>query len=563
LDGPSNIEAQPFAEHARTEAHMSKEPVHHYQFWLRTVIILIVAALFTLFCVSTSKQRGRLLSAPNYDDVVYFNQGSQLLQTVKNHGAKGLWQHLQEEGLHSPYSIGLAAAAYSIGGFAESVPYYANILVVLVYLGGLSWFLRALSISQWLASLGLFLTLPFITMGVVEFRPDIMWAVVTGIGVVFLATTPAVLVSVGPAAFTGLLLSLSLTIKPSTFAMTLILYGCAGAVRLFWERHEPKSRLLAGVGAVFCVAAVVAAPYWLLFGQQAWSYFWTNSFGGNKQVWAFQGSLSDFLFFYLTGGGWKSNVGIPGIMLTIIAGACAVSLWKNDLGSRRTLSLLGVLLAIAFLINTSASMKSPFLGGGIYGTWIFGCAYLIGRCAVASCWSFEFKWRRWTFNLLILGSVAGILSYRWPRYSDWGRDRPGATFYRDVNDRMWGLLERHRADLPSSILFMQAGPIIPEQVEFWFNINGLKVKATPAALMRSVSEFQEKYPGYDWIVIQEKGVKGSSSNMPSEAFLTEALNIILKDDGTSVLDYFTDTENRKIHVLRTNTSRVSQTSAGD
>ena len=541
---------------------MSKEAVHNPQFWLRTVIILIVAALFTLFCVSTSKQKGRLLSAPNYDDVVYFNQGSQLLQAIKNHGTKGLWQHLQEEGLHSPYSIGLAAAAYSIGGFAESVPYYANILVVLAYLGGLSWFLRALSLSQWLASLGLFLTLPFITMGVVEFRPDIMWAVVIGMGVVYLATTPNVLTSIGPAVISGLFLGLSLMIKPSTFAMTLILYGCAGAVRLFWELHEPKSRLLAGVGAVFCVAAVVAAPYWLLFGQQTWSYFWTNSFGGNKQVWAFQGSLSDFLFFYLTGGGWKSNVGIPGIILTIIVGACCVFLWKNDRANRRTLSLLGVLLAIAFLINTSASMKSPFLGGGIYGTWIFSCAYLIGRCATIGCWSFEFQWRGWALNLLIIGTVAGTLTYRWPRYSDWGRDRPGAAFYREANDRMWQLLEQNRDDLPSSILFMQAGPIIPEHVQMWFNINDLKVKATPAAMMRAVSEFEEKYPSYDWIVIQEKGVKGSASNMPTEVFLAEALNIVLKDTGTSVLDHFTDIQNRKIYILKTNTLQVYPPSSG-
>ena len=535
---------------------MSKESVHNPQFWLRTVIILIVAALFTLFCVSTSKQRGRLLSAPNYDDVVYFNQGSQLLQAIKNHGTKGLWQHLQDEGLHSPYSIGLAAAAYSIGGFAESVPYYANIMVVLAYLGGLSWFLRALSLSQWLASLGLFLTLPFITMGVVEFRPDIMWAVVTGMGVVYLATTPNVLTSIGPAVISGLFIGLYLMIKPSTFAMTLILYGCAGVVRLFLELHEPKSRLLAGVGAVFCVAAVVAAPYWLLFGQQTWSYFWTNSFGGNKQVWAFQGSLSDFLFFYLTGGGWKSNVGIPGIILTIIVGACCVFLWKNDRANRRTLSLLGVLLAIAFLINTSASMKSPFLGGGIYGIWIFGCAFIIGKCVTTACSSFELKWKRWTLNLLIIGAVIGILTYRWPRYSDWGRDRQGAAFYREANDRMWNLLERHRDDLPSSILFMQAGPIIPEQVQMWFNINGLEVRATPAAMTRAIPAFEKKYPGYDWIVIQEKGVMGSSSNMPFEVCLDDALSVILKDAGTNIIDCFTDKNNRKIYILEIKTSQA-------
>jgi hypothetical protein len=103
---------------------------------------------------------------------------------------------------------------------------------------------------------------------------------------------------------------------------------------------------------------------------------------------------------------------------------------------------------------------------------------------------------------------------------------------------------------------MQAGPIIPEQVQMWFNINGLEVRATPAAMTRAIPAFEKKYPGYDWIVIQEKGVIGSSSNMPFEVCLDDALSVILKDAGTSIIDCFTDKNNRKIYILKTKTSQT-------
>lgn len=524
---------------------------NHQALWIKTAIVLVVSVLFTLFCVSTSKQKGRLLSAPNYDDVVYFNQGSQLLQTLNQQGIVGVWQFLEEKGLHSPYSVTLAAAAYAIGGFGEPAPYYANILVVVVYLSGLSWFLRALPLMQWLASIALFMVLPFITMGVVEFRPDIMWAVVTGFGVVYLATTPGVLVSVGPAVTSGVLLGLSLIIKPSTFAMTLILYGCAGLVRFLWER---KTKQLAVGLSIFMVAILLTAgPYWWFFGEQAWSYFWKNSFGANKQVWVFQGSLTDFLSFYITGDGWKSNVGIPGTILTIFTIVCGVFDWKTAPIHRRHLTLLASVLATAVFINTSASMKSPFLGGGIYGVWLFSCAYVIGRCATTGCWPFDFTWRKWTFNVLLIAALAGVLTYRWPRYSDWGRDRAGAAFCREANDRVLNLLEKKRDNLPSSILFMQAGPIIPEFVHMWFTVNGFKVEIARGAMMRKVSDLTDAYQRYAWVVIQDENVKGSIPNMPSESILTEGINTLLADKNIYIIDLFEDNNAKTIYIIKTNT----------
>jgi hypothetical protein len=64
-----------------------------------------------------------------------------------------------------------------------------------------------------------------------------------------------------------------------------------------------------------------------------------------------------------------------------------------------------------------------------------------------------------------------------------------------------------------------------------------------------VAAFAEKYPRYDWIVIQEKGVRGSSPNMPSEANLPEALMMILSDPNIKVVDIIYDQNQRKLYIV--------------
>ena len=355
---------------------------------VKVLIILVLSVLFTLLCVNESKNTGRLASSPNYDDVVYFHDGAILIHSLKSEGTTGFWSFLKERGLHSPYSVFLAAASFAVFGFEYTSPYLGSGIVVLTYLLCIGWFLRNLQLFTWIATLILFLTLPFITMGVVEFRPDIAWAVATGFGTVFIVTSREIFRSPRRAALAALFLALSLSIKPSTFVMTLLLYTGATVSRVIsnvWEhrlRSEPK-RLLTGVAVFMAVLIIIAGPYWLRFGMDAVWYFMENSFGVNKSVWAYQGSLSDFLLFYITGVGAQSNIALSGSLLFLLSFGCMLFLGFKKPELRWRLFVLISLILGALLVNTVAQMKSPFLGGGIYGVWIFTCAYVIAdldRC---------------------------------------------------------------------------------------------------------------------------------------------------------------------------------------
>jgi len=170
---------------------------------VRTAAVLALTLAFTAACVQESGRRGRLASTPNYDDCVYCLDGALLRNAVVNDGVAGGWSLFEERAHHSPFSALLASAAFVLLGQHEPSPYWMNGLVVLLYLAGVGYLLWPLPTPSWLLALGIFLTPPFITMGVVEFRPDIAWAEVSGFGVVWMVTREQMFRVPARAAFAG------------------------------------------------------------------------------------------------------------------------------------------------------------------------------------------------------------------------------------------------------------------------------------------------------------------------------------------------------------------------
>jgi hypothetical protein len=139
-------------------------------------------------------------------------QGAFLFKALKTDGLEGFPIFLKQWGLHSPYSTFLAAASFAALGPSRTSPYYCDALLVFLYLVGIGYFLRKLSLAVWCLALGLFLTPPFITMGVVEFRPDIAWAVAAGFGVVWIIVSERIFLRPNAALGAGILFALALLI---------------------------------------------------------------------------------------------------------------------------------------------------------------------------------------------------------------------------------------------------------------------------------------------------------------------------------------------------------------
>lgn len=514
--------------------------------WRRGLVLLIFSAIFIYLCIRQSSSIGRLSSYPLYDDCVYLYHGAKLLKFFEYGQIVNAIQQLK----HSPFSASLAAISFAVFGFHYISPYLGNSIIVIAYLGGLSWFFRCLSITQYILALALFLTPPFITMGVVEFRPDIAWAVVTGFGVAFIVTSNGLFHCLPRAVITGVLLSLSLLIKPTTFAMTIILYVGAILSQLIpafrQEKFNAFRTIWKGVGIFLATALILVLPYWILFGQHIWNYFIVNSFGKNKEIWVFRGNFSENLLFYIVGEGGKSNIRMAGLIIAILGFASFLYLAIKRPDLRWKLFSLVFLVGCAFFINTMAQMKSPFLGGGIYGLWLFGSAFVIAT----ACHQITIERRNTYFQtvLLALAALAAISLYRFPVYSDWRNDWSRFENFHLANEYMTFLLEAHKDHLPHSILFSQSGPIVKETTGLWFLFRNKDVKLKLATFSRAAEAFQQSYANWDWIILQEQQTLGSLDRAPVEKLLPEFLKIVQADPNYQLISEFVALDGKKVWI---------------
>jgi hypothetical protein len=484
---------------------------------------------------------------------------------LKSDGLNGFINYVHEPppcgGFHSPYSVLLAAASYALLGINDAAPYYGNALVVFTYLCFMGWLLRGIPTVPWVFTMVVFLAPPFITMGGVEFRPDIAWAIVVGFGAVYVITCDRMFRSPIHALIAGLLLGLALDIKPSTFVMTLLLFGGGMTSRvvgaILEKRLKPDFKVLLGISACVAGVVLVAGPYWKYYGKEAVDYFLENSFGKNKLVWIYQGNLHDFLFYYLTGEGWRSNMQYSGLLILIVAVICLIYLGIKKPDLRWKLISLNILILGAFAVNTAAQMKSPFLGGGIYGTFLFSASYVMGSAWVIFQNNGESTRRQVGRNaLLLILTVLAVVIYRWPTASDWERNRDSAENFRKANDFMKETLNSHSGDAPKSILFMQSGPIVMEPTGLYLESMHLRSTLASGAFYRSDDDFRHNYQGtywnhnqvVDWIVIPEQGVMGSGPTFPSEQLLPQFLRILKADPNYSQIAEFVSGNGKKVWI---------------
>lgn len=521
---------------------------------MKILFIIGISLFFTYLCINQSKKIGRLSASPDYDDVIYFLSGSIILKEIQHFNVKNIQEVIKREGLHSPYSTLLALLSYAALGIKDTSPYCGNILVVITYLSLLAWIFRKLQFINWAFLQVLFLTVPFITMGVVEFRPDIAWSILVGFGVFFIVTAESFFRKWTYSLIGGAIFGLALLVKPSTFVLTILLFSGAVFSRLIGyyisKTAKDQGKALIGTAVFLLTVILISLPYWYYFYNDIWQYFWDNSFGKNKMIWAYH--EKDFLLFYLKGAAFYSNLGFPGLIIIFLATISFVRLFpfKKELMYRMYILLLAILGV--FLINTVASMKSPFLGGVFYSLLLFTSAFLISsnqELIYSNNQKDKKLWRLFSPSVILFFCMSiAILTYNWPDYSNWGRNPNRCISQKRANNFMNNLLEKNKENLPHSIIFTQSGPIVPELTRMFFIEKNKDVTINNHSMDNSAKVFASSYRFSDWIIIQEQTVLGGSSNLPAEIFLPEMISILKSDKQFSLIGECKDTEGKKIWV---------------
>ncbi|HEY5812783.1 MAG TPA: hypothetical protein VIT23_09035, partial [Terrimicrobiaceae bacterium] len=480
---------------------------------------LLAACLFVQWCLLESLHHGRLAAVPIYDDVTYFAAGAQVLQSLRDgHVLQTFAGHM-----HSPFAVLLAAASFAIWGAKDWAPYAGNGIVILCYLGTLAFFFRRLPIGLQMGLLILFLGLPFATMAVVEFRPDMMWATLVGFATVYQITARGAFSSRTEALALGLLYGAAMMTKPSTFLMTTAAIGLGGLLRLLREALCGKlkmSQFFAWFTLFLLAALLVAGAYYFFHFGKIWRYFYLNSFGKNKDVWILSQSLVENLSYYIGAqDAPASNLGkwrLP--ILLFVGSSLLLGIVRPDNKEQRLIYLsLAIAMIGTWLASSLFEMKSPFLGGAFYGVLICGTAFFLRNVLTR----FQTLFTRpitQSFTFVIL-TLFCLMMYTWPAYSEW--DDATARYYRTANDGVWREIRKtlrscSPVDGVVDIYCTNSSPIPQALLSLRAIQKRTSLRVHSGTLLEVMESHRALFDSCDVLIVQDPSLPGVNPSLPGE-----------------------------------------------
>lgn len=469
-------------------------------------LLVVIAVGFTTVQLQTSSRIGRLSNITSYDDVVYLNHASRIYFRFRAEGAGPAATEFLTQNPHAFFPVANALTGFLLLGPEVPRIYHMLAVVVLTFLAAVVYFTRDLPWRlRWALILGS-LALPFATASAVEFRPDFMWATVLG------ASSVAWLAAERPfsrrryALFYGVAVGALLLIKPSTFAMTLLVAGGAwilGAAAALAGRRATPTQIVAHLGWALLAAVAVAGWYWLLHGPEILGYFYVNSFGENRDVWKFRAEPWEVWTFYLRGSALHTNLGaflLP-FVLAYVAGAL-IDLRHGDWFRRvRGGAFLWMLLG-AFVASSAFGMKSPFLGGAFYGLLLFGAIWQIVRLVR---WSVaEGGWAPSRRQTLAAGAILSLAlsGYAYPAVSQL---KPEVRRAQKVINQgvLRDLLARTKYREGTSILLTHGAPVVWEYLQMEFRARSRDLRTSSAAFMKDPGEVLARAETFEYLVVQD------------------------------------------------------------
>ncbi len=382
----------------------------------------VITGLFSVVMIQESTARGALSMPPTYDDVNYDLDGADYLTRFYTDRFSGLWHHFLQSPPHAPVSTVLAMLGFSLFGIQAWASVAADSIAVLfavrLFLGAA----HRLPVSRAVLLASAFVTIPFMDQMLLWFRPDMICALVTAIGILVIALTRDLPTRPGKQFQAGLLLALALWCKPTVFHLTLLLFGVAWLVAfapLLKARHV-RMPIVSGV-RILATGTVLALPYYWFAGRQTVEYI-RSTLGVNAAIWVKHMSLRHHALYYLTGDAGHYTLGpwvYACMALCVVAGVAEY--WWPRMASRRAVLSAFAILAASYLAVTLPTFKGP------HG--IVFAATLICLAALSAI-ALTLRLSKWGGLGLCLGiCVFAIAKFSWYPYADMSHPGPYAVVF--------------------------------------------------------------------------------------------------------------------------------------
>lgn len=371
-----------------------------------------LAAVFVAFQVQASLTGGSLSLPPTYDDLAYIVDAANRLETFYAGGVRALLSGYAASPPHSPLHTLIAFAGFSVFGVHHWAAIAANFIPLVLLIRLFFWLAEGVPARLIAAFVGVLLLVPFTGLLVIDFRPDMLCAILTAAGCLTIVTRPWAF-DRREAVVSGILFGLALLSKPPIFLLTIASFGLAMTFatlphlrnRAFWPG------ILRSWVWTWAVAALFALPHFAFAAPTIIGYILTTMFSEQAKVWVEPMPLRDTMLYYLTGRGSISLGSWLGMTAASWIAFLALLL-KFHTGLYRAACVVA-LVAFTYAVVTATGNKTPFLG-------IAFPAFLIA--SMAAVWLF-LAWRLpWQITGIMTAALLafGLLTFKLPVQVLWG-----------------------------------------------------------------------------------------------------------------------------------------------
>lgn len=334
------------------------------------ILVSTLSVVFGLFAILSalqlSERVGRLALPPAYDDISYFISGFDAFLIYLHGGLTATISELLHH--HAPLQSALSMLGDILFGANIWSAYYANGLVVIGLVFVLLAFTRSLIPLARLSIVIYVLSVPLIGNVVTEFRPDLHWGLLCGIAIYLLLSESFILGTWKFAAVTGAIVAIALLDKPTASPATAALIAAAVLVALFLQRPERSHWHKIGIFVV--VACALSGPYFVLNYLEIYRYIHA-ALVEQADINRYPGSALDQFTYYSYGIPYPYTLSKTlwlGFAL-FIANCIFLSMLKWRVELKRHVGFAFIVL-VSYLIPTLSLVKTPFLGGIFYGTFL-------------------------------------------------------------------------------------------------------------------------------------------------------------------------------------------------
>lgn len=511
-----------------------------------SVVLLLICIAHIVFVLGYLLREGRLSIVPIYDDVVYLNDAMTRLSVFYSSGIAGVVADLSSHPAHAPLLAltgvaGLAVSAGQIWG-----PYLASGAWLLLIVAAAVLALRNVPAWSRIGILVAAIAAPMFGSVLAEFRPDPVWGLLVGLGLVINASTDLLAAGRRRLFALGLLFGLAILAKPTAAPASALVLAVAFSVKVFLtllavgRPHRP--RLVMSAFSTVVGALLVVLPYAATNGAAILTY--VTEVMGSDSVWRTKTSLWGHLSYYLRPDtarlmlGWIWYAFIPAYLL-----CGALLLRKRDYEGLWSFVALMAAVCTAYAIVSVSGVKSLLIGSLLYGAIIMAFIWCMGKIVVLL---------RIRPRVVVVVALV-VFAFTWtPRAGMVHRSDP-SMLQADVANRaafpvVFDALSRSAR---KTVLVSVPGPVYSASLDFLLRQRGVQASFAASYTWGSWELFEEGARAADVVVLAEQGMVGQALgfSFPSVAFQGRLLEWLKASPSFRGRPVLTDDRGRSVWVF--------------